>query len=61
VKTIGVRVVVHREEGSLWAEVPSCPGLFASGETREELDEALCEAWLLYHDDDDSDQDDADA
>jgi len=60
VKTTGIRVVVHEEEGSFWAEVPSCPGLFASGATREELDEALREAWLLYHDDESS-RDDLDA
>jgi predicted RNase H-like HicB family nuclease len=60
VKTTGIRVVVHEEEGSFWAEVPSCPGLFASGVTREELDESLREAWFLYHDDDSS-RDDLDA
>ena len=31
-----------------WAEVPSHPGLFASGETLDELTEALVEAWVLY-------------
>jgi predicted RNase H-like HicB family nuclease len=46
-----IEVVVHEEEDSLWAEVPSRPGLFASGFTREELDEALREAWFLYHSD----------
>ena len=46
-----IQVIVHREEGSFWAEVPSSPGLFATGDTREELDEALREAWLMYHDD----------
>lgn len=44
-------VVVHSEEGSFWAEVPSRPGLFASGFTHEELDEGLQEAWSLYHSD----------
>jgi predicted RNase H-like HicB family nuclease len=33
-----------------WAEVPSYPGLFASGKTIDELVEALGEAWLLYTD-----------
>jgi predicted RNase H-like HicB family nuclease len=47
-----MQAVVHTEDDSFWAEVPSCPGLFATGGTREELDEALREAWLLYHDDD---------
>jgi predicted RNase H-like HicB family nuclease len=43
---------MHAEDGTFWAEIPSRPGLFASGETREELAEALREAWTLYHDDD---------
>ncbi len=46
-----IEVVVHSEEDSLWAEVPSRPGLFASGFTHEELEEALREAWFLYHSD----------
>jgi predicted RNase H-like HicB family nuclease len=46
-----IEVVVHSEEDSFWAEVPSRPGLFASGFTREELGEALREAWFLYHSD----------
>lgn len=45
-----VRALVHEEDGSFWAEVPSCPGLLASGWTLDELAEALQEAWLLYHD-----------
>jgi predicted RNase H-like HicB family nuclease len=39
---------VRREEGMYWAEVPSHPGLFASGETMDELIDALGEAWALY-------------
>lgn len=39
---------VHREDGMYWAEVPSHPGLFASGQTIDELIEALGEAWVLY-------------
>lgn len=31
-----------------WAEVSSHPGLLASGETLDELKEALVEAWVLY-------------
>jgi predicted RNase H-like HicB family nuclease len=38
------RVLVHREDGALWAEVPEVPGCFASGDTQEELHEALTEA-----------------
>lgn len=39
---------VHREDGSLWAEVLDLPGCFASGESLDELREALEEAVLLY-------------
>ncbi len=45
---------VHREDGMYWARVPSHPGLFASGETMDELIESLGEAWALYTSDDDS-------
>jgi predicted RNase H-like HicB family nuclease len=47
---IEIQALVHEEDGSFWAEVPSRPGLFASGETLDELAEALREAWSLYHD-----------
>jgi len=43
-----LQVQVHREEGMYWAEVPSHPGLFASGGTLDELQEAIVEAWFLY-------------
>jgi predicted RNase H-like HicB family nuclease len=49
---IEIQALVHDEDGSLWAEVPSCPGLFASGTTLDELAEGLLEAWMLYHDGD---------
>ena len=45
---IELKVLVHEEDGMYWAEVPSHPGLFASGETIDELVEALGEAWSLY-------------
>ena len=45
-----IQAVVHEEDGSFWAEVSSCPGLLASGQTLDELAEALQEVWLLYHD-----------
>lgn len=49
---IELRVLVHQEDGMYWAEVPTHPGLFASGETMDELLEAVGEAWHLYaHDD----------
>jgi len=42
-------VTVHEEDdGSLWAEVKDLPGCFASGDTMEELQEALAEAVSLY-------------
>ncbi len=45
---IELHALVHREDGMYWAEVPSHPGLYASGETMDELVEAIGEAWLLY-------------
>jgi predicted RNase H-like HicB family nuclease len=49
-RQIEIYALVHEEDGSFWAEVPSCPGLFASGYTLDELAEGLREAWILYHD-----------
>jgi predicted RNase H-like HicB family nuclease len=49
---IELDVVVHREDDMYWAEVPSHPGLFASGESMDELVEAIGEAWVLYNHDD---------
>ncbi|MHB8531188.1 MAG: type II toxin-antitoxin system HicB family antitoxin [Solirubrobacteraceae bacterium] len=45
---VELRANVRREHGMYWAEVPSHPGLFASGETMDELIDALGEAWALY-------------
>jgi predicted RNase H-like HicB family nuclease len=45
---------VHQEDGMYWAHVSSHPGLFASGETMDELIESLGEAWALYTNDDDA-------
>jgi predicted RNase H-like HicB family nuclease len=47
-KQVEATVLIHQEDGMYWAEVPSHPGLFASGETLDELLEALGEAWALY-------------
>lgn len=48
----GIQVVwhvrVHSEDGSLWAEVLDLPGCFASGDTMDELVDALTEAIGLY-------------
>jgi predicted RNase H-like HicB family nuclease len=45
---VEIQAQIHCEDGMYWAEVPSHPGLFASGETLDELKEALVEAWFLY-------------
>lgn len=45
---VEIQAQIHCEDGMYWAEVPSHPGLFASGETLDELTEALIEAWVLY-------------
>jgi predicted RNase H-like HicB family nuclease len=45
---IEITALVHNEDGMYWAEVPEYPGLFASGETMDELIEALTEAWGMY-------------
>jgi predicted RNase H-like HicB family nuclease len=55
-KQVELAVNVHEEDGMYWAEVPSHPGLFASGETMDELIEALGEAWSLYTSDERSGQ-----
>jgi predicted RNase H-like HicB family nuclease len=39
---------IHREDGSYWAEVPELPGVFASGDTVDELLDGLKEAVALY-------------
>jgi predicted RNase H-like HicB family nuclease len=46
-------VRVHEEpDGSLWAEVVDLPGCFASGDTLDELRDAVGEAIRLYRSDD---------
>jgi len=49
---IEITAQIHQEDGSYWAEVLEAPGLFASGDSLEELTQALVEAWVLYHADD---------
>jgi predicted RNase H-like HicB family nuclease len=41
-------VEVHDEDGILWGRVVELPGCFATGETLDELAEALEEAIALY-------------
>jgi predicted RNase H-like HicB family nuclease len=38
---------IHIEESSYWADVPELPGCFASGDTLDELFEALQEGVAL--------------
>jgi predicted RNase H-like HicB family nuclease len=47
-------VRVHLEDGAYWAEVLELPGCFASGETLDELKDALDEAIALYLEDDEA-------
>jgi predicted RNase H-like HicB family nuclease len=47
-RKVELTVKVHFEDGMYWAEVEEHPGLFASGETMDELIEAIGEAWALY-------------
>ncbi len=43
------QVILHpAEEGGFWVEVPSLPGCFSQGETREEALENIKEAIALY-------------
>lgn len=41
-------VIVHDEDGQLWAEVEEFPGCFASGRNEQELRESLEESLSLY-------------
>jgi predicted RNase H-like HicB family nuclease len=47
-KQVEIQAEIYCEDGMYWAKVPTHPGLFASGETLDELTEALIEAWVLY-------------
>jgi|GEM_PF-1332042 len=38
---------IHREGGSYWADVPEMPGVFAAGDTLDELFESLREGVSL--------------
>jgi predicted RNase H-like HicB family nuclease len=49
---VELTVRVHFEGGAYWAEVLELPGCFASGETLDELKDALDEAIAIYLDDD---------
>ena len=45
---LALRVEVHHEDSSYWAEVQQLPGCFASGHTVPELIESVEEAVALY-------------
>ncbi len=38
---------IHLEDGTYWADIPSLPGCFASGDTLDELFESLQEGASL--------------
>ncbi|MCB0858093.1 MAG: type II toxin-antitoxin system HicB family antitoxin [Solirubrobacterales bacterium] len=42
---------IHREGGAYWADVPELPGVFATGETLDELFESLREGVELVLED----------
>lgn len=42
------KAIVHREDGSFWAEVLALPGCYSSGDTLEELRENLRKA-ISFH------------
>jgi predicted RNase H-like HicB family nuclease len=44
----GIQVVVREEDGRLWATVEEFPGVFATGDNFEELEESLAEGISLY-------------
>jgi predicted RNase H-like HicB family nuclease len=50
-KQVELKATIRKEDDMYWAEVPEHPGLFASGETMDELIEALGEAWGMYSND----------
>lgn len=43
-----LEIVVHEEDGALWATVPEMPGVFATGDTMDELRESLQEGISLW-------------
>jgi predicted RNase H-like HicB family nuclease len=47
-QTTEFKVKVHSEDGGYWAEVEEMPGCFVSGDTIDEIKEALAEAMGLY-------------
>lgn len=46
--TQAIKVKIHLEDGSMWATVDEMPGVFAAGDTLDELRESLEEGISLY-------------
>jgi predicted RNase H-like HicB family nuclease len=38
---------IHNEDGSYWADIPELPGVFATGDTLDELFDSLREGVVL--------------
>lgn len=47
-ETGDLNVRIHEEDGGYWAEIDELPGCFASGQTIDELMEAVQEAVSMY-------------
>ena len=47
------RILIRQEDGTYWATVDELPGVYATGDTLDELREAVVEAITLYLADDD--------
>jgi predicted RNase H-like HicB family nuclease len=47
-KRMELKVNVHLEDDSYWADVPALPGCFASGDSLDELVDSLREGISLY-------------
>lgn len=47
-ETLDFQAVIHDDDDGLWAEVPDMPGVFATGDTLDELEASLAEAIGLY-------------
>jgi predicted RNase H-like HicB family nuclease len=52
IRRMDVTALIHSEGGGYWAEVKELPGCFASGDTLDELLEALREGIALCLDED---------
>lgn len=49
---MNLKVVIHKEDGEYWAEVPALKGCFTQGETIDEIKKNIREAidgWFSCH------------